>query len=271
MGGNLSNVTKLTIGVEGAGAQGILYLDDIRLYPKTPEFITPADPGQTNLVALYAFEGNTNDTSGHGLNGTIKQATLVDSGRTGGGSALNVEKGGYVDLGNPPSLDFGTGDWAVTAWFKTAMSGTGDANQGTILGKGGDNTGGKRYALIMSQNTEGVLTLVVDDDVTRYDANSKTKTNDDKWHFVVGQREGTALQIYIDGQLEGTTTIPAAYDLAGTAQRNAYIGAVTFQPDGTIYKLFDGMIDDVRVYNRALSQAEILWLAGATSPVAKPF
>jgi hypothetical protein len=271
VGGNLSKVTKLTIGVEGAGAQGILYIDDIRLYPQTPEFITPTDPGPANLVALYAFEGNTNDTSGHGLNGTIKQATLVNSGRTGGGSALSVEKAGYVDLGNPASLDFGTGDWTVTAWFKTAMVGTGDANQGTIVGKGGDNTGGKRYALIMNQNTEGVLTLVVDDDGTRYDANSKTKTNDDQWHFVAAQREGAALRIYIDGQLEGTTTIPLTYDLSGTSQHNAYVGAMTYHPDGSIYKLFSGLIDDVRFYNRALSQAEILWLAGATSPVAKPF
>jgi hypothetical protein len=39
----------------------------------------------------------------------------------------------------------------------------------------------------------------------------------------------------------------------------------------TIYKLFSGLIDDVRIYNRAFSQAETLWLVGATSPVAKPF
>ncbi len=271
VGGNLSNVTKLTIGVEGAGAKGIVYIDDIRLYPKTPEYYIPADPGKTNLVALYAFEGNTNDTSGHGWNGTLKQGTLVNSDRAGGGSALQVKKGGYVDLGNPPSLDFGTGDWTVTAWFKTAMTGTGDANMGTVYGKGGDSTGGKRIALIMSQNAEGIVTLVCDDDATRYDANSKTKTNDDQWHFVAAQREGTSLRIYIDGLLEGTTTIPATYDLAGTAQHNAYIGAITNHTDGSLYKLFSGLIDDVRVYNRALSPGEILWLAGSTSPVAKPF
>ncbi len=56
-----------------------------------------------------------------------------------------MEKAGYVDLGNPPALNFGTGDWTVTAWFKTAMTGTGDANKGTIYAKGGDSTGGKRY------------------------------------------------------------------------------------------------------------------------------
>ena len=271
VGGNLGNVTKLTIGVEGAGAKGVVYIDDIRLYPKTPEFVTPADPGKTNLIALYAFEGNTNDTSGHGLNGTIKQGTLVSSGRTGGGSALKVEKAGYVDLGNPPSLDFATGDWTVTAWYKTAMTGTGDANKGTIYSKGGDSTGGKRYALIVSETVEGVVTLVTDDDVTKYVLDSKSKTNDDQWHFVAGQREGTTLRIYIDGQLEGTATIPATYNLSGTSQHDAYIGAMTNHTDSSLYKLYNGLIDDVRVYNRALSQGEILWLAGNTSPVAKPF
>jgi hypothetical protein len=271
VGGNLSNVTKLTIGVEGAGAQGIVYIDDIRLYPKTPELVTPVDPGQANLVALYAFEGNPNDTSGHGLNGTIKQATFVPSGRTGGGSALKVEKAGYVDLGNRPSLDFATGDWALTAWYKNTMTGNADADKGTIVSKGGDNTGGKRYGLIMSETTSGVVTLVVDDDVTKYVTDSRSVTNDDQWHFVVGQRQGTTLQIYIDGQLENTSTIPATYSLSGTSQRDAFIGAMTYQPDGTQYKLYNGLIDDVRIYDRALSQAEILWLAGNTSPVAQPF
>ncbi len=271
VGGNLSNVTKLTIGVEGAGAKGVVYIDDIRLYPKTPEFIAPADPGKTNLLALYAFEGNTKDTSGHGLDGTLKQGILVSSGRPGGGSALRIEQTGYVNLGNPPSLDFGTGDWTVTAWFKTTLRGLGDANKGTIYAKGGDGTGGKRYALIMSETAEGVVSLICDDDVTKYVADSKSKTNDDQWHFVAAQRAGTALRIYIDGQLEATTVIPAAYDLAGTSQHDAYIGAIINHADGNVYKLYSGLIDDVRIYNRALAPAEVLSLAGYTGPVAKPF
>ncbi len=271
VGGSLTNVTTLTIGVEGAGAKGVVYIDDIRLYPKSPEYFTPVDPGTTNLLALYACEGNANDSSGHGLNGTIKQAVFVASGRPNGGSALQLDKVGYMDLGNPASLDFSTGDWAVTAWYKTAITGTGDANKGTIYGKGGDNTGGKRYALVMSESTEGVVTLVTDDDVTKYTVSCKSKTNDDQWHFVVGQRAGTTLQIYIDGQLEGSTTIPAAYNLSGTSQHNAYLGAITNHVDASLYKLFSGLLDEVHVYNRALSQEEVLWLAGNTAPVAKPF
>ncbi len=270
VGGNLSNVTKLTIGVEGSGATGKVYIDDIRLYPKSPEYYIPTDPGKTDLLALYACEGNANDTSGHGLNGTVKQATFVASGRPNGGSAVQVDKAGYLDLGNPAPLNFSTGDWAVTAWYKTTITGNTDAEKGTIVGKGGDNTGGKRYALIMSETTSGVVSLVTDDDVTKYVVNSQSVTNDDQWHFVVGQRVGTTLEIYIDGRLESSATITATYDLSGTSQRNAYIGAMTYQPDGTLYKLFSGLIDEVHVYNRALSPDEVLWLAGITTPVAKP-
>ena len=107
----------------------------------------------------------------------------------------------------------------------------------------------------MSETTEGVVTLVTDDDVTKYVVDSKSKTNDDEWHFVAGQREGATLRIYIDGQLEGTTAATATYSLAGTKQHNAYIGAITDHTNNVLYKLYNGLIDDVRIYNKALSEA----------------
>ncbi len=268
---NLGNVSTLTIGIEGSGAEGVLYIDDIRLYPRTPEYIIPTEPDAANLLASYDFEGNANDGSGNGLNGSIVDGQLVSSGKLGAGEALQVDDAGYADLGSPASLDFATGDWTVTAWFKTGMTGTGDDNKGTIVGKGGDNSGGHRYALIMSETNEGAVTLVTDDNVTKVVVDSMTTTNDDEWHFVAGQREGTSIEIYIDGYLEGTGTAAADYDLSGTAQHNAYIGAITNNSDGSLYKFFIGLLDDVRFYNGALTDGEILWLAGATDPVAQPF
>jgi hypothetical protein len=269
--GNLRNVTTLIIGIEGSGSKGILYIDDIRLYPKAPEFITPTEPDAANLLARYEFEGNANDSSGNGLNGTIRDGQFVASGRPGNGMALQVNDAGYADLGNPALLDFSTGDWTVTAWYKTGMTGTGDENKGTIYGKGGDTGGGHRYCLIMSETTEGVVTLVTDDDVTKYVINSASVTNDDEWHSVAGQRQGVNLRIFIDGALEGTAVATEQYNLAGTSQHNAYIGAITDHTAGGLYKLYIGLLDDVRVYDKALSEGEILWLAGVTTPVAKPF
>ncbi len=53
VGTSVTKVTSLTIGVEGAGSKGILYVDDIRLYPLTPQYVTPVNPGKTNLVAYW--------------------------------------------------------------------------------------------------------------------------------------------------------------------------------------------------------------------------
>ena len=270
VGGNLSSVRELAIGVEG-GTSGILFIDDIRLYPKLGELVVPAEPDNANLLAYYTFEGNANDSSGNGLDGAVNFGQIVGPGKLGAGSALYVQQTGYADLGNPAALDFSTGDWTVTGWYKTAMVGTGDANKGTVYAKGGDSGGGHRIALIMSESTEGAVTLVVDDNATKVLAHSASITNDDAWHFVAGQRAGQEIHIYIDGQLEASSTLPDGYDLSGTAQHNAYIGAVTNNGDSSLYKLFNGFIDEVQVHGSALSAGEILWLAGNTQPVHKPF
>ncbi|MHC4597301.1 MAG: hypothetical protein ACYS19_20440, partial [Planctomycetota bacterium] len=69
-GTNLAAVNTLSIGIDGAGVQGVLYVDDIRLYRQAPEVLAPQDPGTGNLVAYYAMENNTQDGSGNSHHGT---------------------------------------------------------------------------------------------------------------------------------------------------------------------------------------------------------
>ncbi|MHC4494231.1 MAG: hypothetical protein ACYSYM_00240 [Planctomycetota bacterium] len=76
----------------------------------------------------------TADASGNGNDGTLN-APKWDAGKFG--SALNFDGvDDYVDLGNPPILDFGTGDFTVSAWVKTTVP----AGE-TVYGNGGDNSG----------------------------------------------------------------------------------------------------------------------------------
>jgi hypothetical protein len=211
-------------------------------------------------IAQYLFEGDANDTSGSGLHGMIVDGQIVTYGDANEAMAIQLDIGGYVDLGNPPELDFATGDWTISAWINTTMTGTGDANKGTIYAKGGDTGGGKRIALILSESKEGVVSLVCDDDDNKRQAHANTPVNDGQWHFILGQREGTEIRIFIDGVLETTTSVDAEYDLSGTAQHNAYIGAVTdhnSEGESPLYKLFGGLIDEVQVYDYALSAQEV--------------
>jgi hypothetical protein len=267
--GDLSRVTSLTLGIDGGG-MGIVYFDDIHLTADARELVTPVDPGTAGLLAHYALDGDAADSSGNGLHGAVVDGTFVASSLPGQGMSIQLNDAGYVDLGNPPLLGFSTGDWTVSAWFKTDVSGTGDANKGTIFAKGGDTGGGHRYALIMSESIEGRVSLVCDDNVAKLQAHSTSVTNDSEWHAVVGLRDGMSIHIFIDGFLETSTSLPDGYDLSGTVQHNAYIGTVINNGSGAPYKTYIGEIDEVRVYDRALSAGEAAGLAGHTSPFDVP-
>lgn len=221
------------------------------------------DPGTDGLMLHLpldtASRGTTPDSSANGLNGTV----VGDPAFVEGVDILAIELDGvddYVDCGNPSILDFGTGDFTISAWINmTAIE------RGTIYAKGGDNSGGVRYTLAMGEANDNKMTLTTDDDSTKVQALGDTVVNDGAWHHVVGVRSGTDLFVYVDGVLDGTNTVPEGYDLSGTSQANALIGAITDARDATgatLEKFFAGAIDDLRIYNRALSAQEVLFLAG---------
>ncbi len=222
----------------------------------------PAQAADPDLVGWWKLDEGSGtavvDSSGNGITGTIAGAQWASPGWHGDGWCLEFVNGAYVDLGNPDVLNLGTDDWTVTAWVKNAMTGTGDENKGTIFANGGDNSGGHRYALAISEVTEGLVTLTTDDDSAKRQATATTPVNDDEWHFVTGVRTGNTILVYIDGIEEGSnTTLPAGYDLSGTSQHNAYLGTIRANDTGNLFKTYDGLLDDVRVFKRALSQEEI--------------
>ena len=160
----------------------------------------------------------------------------------------------YIDLGAATELDFGTTDWTVSTWVKTTTPRPNGDNvdKGTLFGNGADNGGGHRYCLIHNENETGKITLITDDNSTKYQDTRSDVVNDGLWHLIVAQRDGTELRIYRDGILDDSQGISAGYDLSGTSSWNSYIGVITDNATGTIYKHLDGQIDDVRVYNYAL-------------------
>jgi hypothetical protein len=217
-----------------------------------------ADP---NLVGWWKFDdgsGTTaSDSSGNGNNGTLQGNPLWVAGKIGG--ALEFDGDDSVNLGNASMLNLGTDNWAITAWIKTTITGTGDDNKGTVFANGGDWSGGIRFTLAVSETGgEGTITLTTDDDSTKAQATSNAIVNDGVWHHVVGMRDGTTLNVYIDGILDGTNSVPAGYDLSGTSQHDVHIGAITDHTNNSLRKYFrEGAIDDVRIYNRALTEQEI--------------
>ncbi len=245
----LGNVDTLAIGFEGGS--GLVLIDAIRLYAEASEQVTPVVPDDTGLMAYYAFEGNADDLSGNGNNGTLEGGPQYVTGRIG--QAMDFDGiDDYVSTGKVASqLDIdGNKPRTVNVWVYTR----GYAN-------GGIYDVGARVA-----EEDFCLRTLGDVDQWRIqywggDLDFSFNTLE-RWVNFTHVHDGTHTLIYADGRLivnwEKTIT---------TTDTNPFqIGLYGWPGD-----FFYGVIDELRLYNRALSQAEALGLAERTEPIFKEF
>jgi hypothetical protein len=219
------------------------------------------------LIAWWKFEDDVND-SARANHGTLHGNPTYADGKVG--RAISLDGNDYVDCGNPDSLNFSMGDWTISAWIKTTQTGTNQddstMNRGTVFANGGDESGGIRYALAINEGQLGSITLTTDNDMSKVQAISRTAVNDGAWHHIVGIRSAGQLYVYVDGVLDGGNYLSAGYDLSGTSQHNVYIGVITDNRDGSLYKYFVGLIDEVCIIRGAIDANGVRVLYSGEDP-----
>ncbi|MCF7974896.1 MAG: discoidin domain-containing protein [Phycisphaerae bacterium] len=248
----LGNVTSLTIGVENTAASGLLYIDDIGLYPGGIDYVTPTEPDSANLLAHYTFDGHARDSSGNGFDGEEIGAPTYADGVSGQGIQFN----GIDDYVNVV-IDVPENSCTVAFWFKTL-----DPDCGlysvvqNLLGGGGND----RNIYLTDGN---VNARIWDTEVL---TGAGLNAADGQWHHVV-HTYGDAVggqRLYVDGLLQaGGTKAQSDFDW----QERVHFGWST----NVTNEFEDGMIDEARIYDRTLSPAEVAWLYGRTDPMVKPF
>ena len=256
IGGNLGNVNQLTIGIEGAGATGVVYIDDIRLYPKAPEYITPTEPDTAGLVAHYTFDegaGTTvGDASGNGNDGVISGDPMWTAGVLGG--ALDFSGDDYVDCGNDASLVIQDAI-TIACWIKIEAFVN---DWETIIGMGDDSYRMSRSA------TNGESVHFGCNGPTGDNLDGTATVTDDVWHHIALVYDGADKIIYVDGIEDARMATTGPID---ASSYNLYIGENSQQTGRNLH----GVVDDARIYSRPLSAEEVAGLAGRTEPVHKPF
>ena len=245
VGGNLTSVRELAIGVEG-GTSGILYIDDIRLYTEIGEIFTPVlpDDSDPSLVAFYQFEGNANDTKGN-YHGTAEGEPGYVAGKIGQAMTFDGIDDQVVHAFAQevvwPACSVGL--WVRTdAFFQVVNNSPFNNNSSSSdfqFDVDGSDPGRYRYL--------GSATIVL---------GSVT----DEWVHLAASCDGTSTGVYFDGLLIDTA------DIADNR-----FGQIAIGINRAGDKRFIGTIDDVRVYDRALSAAEIAGLAGRTADIHVPF
>ena len=201
----------------------------------------------SGLTAQYAFEEGSGttaaDTSGNNRNGTLVGEPTWTTGQVGTG-ALNF--GGDFDLvevTNAVAPNFGSGNFSVGLWMNSTQTTTG---QSRLIG---DYTSGTNGFIIYRDNTDLVL-------LVKGTSGSATLTAeglfDGDWHQVVTVRNGTTFQLFVDGQLS-SSTVATVGDIDNT--NTLRIGASSDSTGD-----YDGRIDDVRMYTRALTSGDVAQL-----------
>ncbi len=254
-GASLGNVTSLSVGVEGAGS-GIVYVDDIRLYQSPPAVVEPVDPGTGDLAAHYAMENNVTDDTGHGYDGTVEGGPFYDDAGGSLGRALSFDGiNDYVDL-PIGSLLAGLSDITVAMWVDFPNSG-GDWQRLFDFG----NSSATGYMFLSPRTgSSGPMRLAITPSTgSNESALDTAATLASGWHHVAVTIDSASMTmaIYVDGAVaaEGATeTLPS--DLGATTQN--WLGRSQYDADAYL----TGLLADFSIYTRALSQAEILYLAG---------
>jgi hypothetical protein len=199
------------------------------IYAQLPNYVPT-----NGLVAYYPFNGNANDESGNGNNGTFVGNSNLITDRYG--NSNKAFQGGSSYITCPSTIfQFGRNDnFSISIWYTKSY-----------------NNGGR---LVSTENTEGNFRISKNGNVdlsVQYGDYLDFSISDDNWHNLIYTYSNRNEKVYIDGILSMSN-----YD--NTTEIVNYNSPFTIGAKAApSYDKWDGQIDDIGIWNRALTQQEI--------------
>ena len=215
--------------------------------------VPPAGTTLTGLAAYWSFDSSSNfnvpDVGGSTLtkgNG----ASWSASGKFGGALSLNGGSQSLYDTSSPSYLPVGNSSYTQSVWFKPDVVSGG----GGLVGWGDYGSSRRTNALRLYENSGGFRHYWwgADLDCTGTQCPISTGT----WYHVASTWDGTTRKLFVNGVLKRSDT-PGANNATAA---NFHIGKTCCS------EFFNGLIDDVAIYTRALSAGEVAELANSSIP-----
>ena len=238
----------------GARSHDIVAPDSATTY--TARFVRDSAPPVPGLVAAYGFDEATGltvgDRSPSANTGTISGATRALAGRFGGGLSFDGVND-WVTVPDAPSLDLTSG-MTLEGWVRPTAGGS---TWRTLMLK--EQAGNLIYGLYSNEDSarpSGHVFVGGGDRDTRGTAPVALNA----WTHLASTYDGSALRLFVNGVQVSTRA------LAGPIA--ASTGALRIGGNAVWPEWFQGLIDEVRVYNRALTPAEIQ--SDMSTPIGAP-
>jgi hypothetical protein len=219
------------------------------------------NPSTSNLVRYFPFSGDTTDRA-EGYTLTNNGATLTTDRHGNANSAYLFNGTSNYMMGAGTGIPFNASARTIMAWIKPTLNRITDGvSVGSYIVTGSGNNTGLMFGLGRNVHAPGGPTATATDlyfwggsSVSDYDSTTVIPLN--TWSFVAVSFSGTTIATYVNG-----TKTTAARTLATTSS-NLWLGCETTNDNTTgIRDYFTGALDEVRVYSRVLTDAEIATFA----------
>lgn len=217
---------------------------------------TQCTPPPDDMIGWWPGDGNANDITGNGHNGTFNGT--FGAGEVGPAFTFN---GADVFVNVPNAASLNPAKITVDAWIYV----TANTFFPSIIGKGNTGTYDESYHLFLYSegSANGRASFLVNTNGTssgRAIAEGQPIPYNG-WHFLAGTYDGTTVKVYVDGSLAGMTLHTGSIHFTND---DLLIGKVDRTASSYRDAYFSGSIDEAELYNRALSATEIfnIWNAG---------
>ncbi len=243
-------------------------LDELRLYNRALSAAEVRDIWLDNRIDVagavlrlpFAAQGlSTVDSSGAGNHAFVRGGASFGAGRYG--QALALDGAGWGEVPYSSSLNLGGGDFTITAWIRYGTS----QNRQTILWGYAVGAAGGAQIWLRAQPADGSIRAWVETDSGSVLVATADAVADQQWHHVVLQRVSGQIRLSVDGGAPVVATAPVGSVTAGHGGGIQGF-AIGQRLDGV--DRFVGALDEVRVWRRALSDAELASVRDANAVVA---
>ncbi len=217
---------------------------------------TPSYVPTNGLVGWWGFNGNANDESGNANNGTVNGATVTTDRFGNSNSAYSFNgSSNYINVGN--NINFNNSSFTISAWIKPASvpSNTFSAIVSTL----GFNASAPFKGVEMNFWNTLRLTCQMGDNTiwSGIDGSITTQTQAfqlNQWYYCVITFDNTTLKMYLNNVIIGSANITS---FLSNVNSPVLFGARGQYPNPQIGAYYNGVIDDIGIWNKALTPTEI--------------
>ena len=208
----------------------------------------------SNLVAYWKLDDGSGttavDSSGNGHDGTVTgNPAWQSSAKIAGG--LDFETTDGVDRIDVGTFDLSGSGVSIAAWIRWE---NGFSDSRIVIKSNSNNGADQLWGMTVTSNGRVDFRIRVGGTFVQLDS-ADGATTSGQWHHVAGTYDGTTMRLYIDG----TEVASTAHKVGGAVDQDASAPvALGDSPQGS--RTFDGVMDDVRIYDRALSEKDIATL-----------